>query len=121
MTVHTEGLPLFLAAALTPDRSRPSATDIGLARLADTTERNQDMIAALVPLVLELAANAPDGVTVTNLRRYAVLQGVLTGDEKNLHFLGSVMRRAGLVNDGETRRSDLGVTHGIRQVVWRLP
>lgn len=112
---------MFAEAALAPDQSRPSATERGLERLAQATAANEDIIAALVPLAQELAAHSPEGLTVTNLRRYAVLKGVLTGEEKNLHFLGSVMKRAGLVSTGETRRSDLGVTHGIRQVVWRLP
>jgi hypothetical protein len=114
-----------LFAALAPDPASPSATEVGLSALGRSAASNEGIIAALVPLARELAKqvdlNHGDGITVTNLRRYAMRRGLFDGTETNLHFLGTVMKRAGLVSTGKTRRSDMGVTHGKIQVVWRWP
>lgn len=82
--------------------------------------RNEDLMKALEPVARDLARNNGDGITVTDVRREALEQGILTGDESpgRLSILGHVMRRAGLVHVGTSRRSDLDVTHGIRQTVW---
>ena len=75
----------------------------------------------MAPLARSIAAKAgPEGTTVSDLRLYAVQRGIMAGTEP-LHFLGSVMRRAGLVKTGELRRSQLVSTHARYQVVWRLP
>lgn len=101
---------------------RPRGIVVGMAKLAQTSARakNAKMIEALIPVALRLAQSAGDGITVSDLRKEAVSVGVLAGTEtgKTLSYLGSVMKAAGLRASGQTRRSPLAVTHGIRQVVW---
>lgn len=99
-----------------------AALDSGMAALAATAAANAEKIAELIPVAKSLAQAAyPDGVTVSDLRVEAERRHILSGNEKGreLSYLGAVMKRAGLVNTGETRRSELESTHGIRQVVWR--
>ena len=87
----------------------------------DFTARDLDR---LVPLARELAEKAGEyGVTVADLRIYAVNRGYLTGQEsgRQLSYLGSVMRHAGLVATDRWRRSQIPKSHGNAQVVWRSP
>lgn len=94
----------------------PVIIDPGTERYPD----NEDLMNALEPVARELADDNPTGITVTDVRKEARYRGILTGDESpnRLSILGHVMKRAGLVHVGTTRRSDLEVTHGIRQTVW---
>ena len=75
---------------------------------------------ALTPLAAELARGNRNGITSTDLRKEAMDRGILTGRESHsrLSCIGHALRRAGLVNTGETRASDLEVTHGVQQTVW---
>lgn len=110
-----------LRDALAPDTRRPTALEAGQESLARTAAKNEELLQALVPLARELALRAgPAGITVSNVRLLAVQRGILAGNEP-LDCLGVLMKRAGLVPTGATRRSDLHVTHGIRQLVWRSP
>jgi hypothetical protein len=81
---------------------------------------NVDLIDSLVPLAQELAEGNVRGITVTDLRKEGLRRDILSGDEtpSQLSALGHVMRRADLIHFNTTRRSDLDVTHGVRQTVW---
>ena len=105
---------------------RGDATGEGLKALAATAAANAAIIEKLVPVAQALARDpvgADEGVTVTDLRIKGVELGILTGREtgRRLSFLGAVMKRAGLKNTGQQRRSTIKATHGIRQTIWRLP
>lgn len=82
--------------------------------------KNEALLRKLIPVAKQLAAGNRDGITVTDIRMAALARGILTGEEhpNQLSVLGHICRRAGLINSGQTRRSELEVTHGIRQVVW---
>lgn len=93
----------------------------GMQALDKTASKHDADIVRLVPLAEVIALKAGrSGVTTSDLRIFAVQRGLLTGEEKgkSLSWLGAVMKRARLVNTGATRRSPIGRTHGIRQVVW---
>ncbi len=77
--------------------------------------RHSHRIALLVPLAQSLARKAgQSGVTVADLRLAAVQRGLLSGREKGreLSYLGSVMRAAGLVGTEHFRRSVIERSHG---------
>lgn len=96
----------------------------GKAALARTASKHEADIVRLIPLAVELATKAgADGVTVADLRTFAVQRQLLTGGEsgRQLSYLGVVMRRAGLTATDRTRRSHIKATHGIRNVVWVKP
>lgn len=96
--------------------------ELGWAERYTPRERAAD-IARLVPLARELATKAgASGITVSNLRLAAVARGLLTGQEtgRRLSFLGAVMRKAGLRNTGEWRRSDVQRSHGNLNAIWVL-
>lgn len=85
---------------------------------------NLAMIDRLAVIAAGLAADAGShGITVSDIRLEAFRKGLLTGYEqgRQLSYLGSVPPAAGLVKTDMTRRSDLAVTHRIRQVVWVHP
>lgn len=91
-----------------------SPQKVHVAETYTPAERKRD-IQRLVPLAQELAEKAgPAGITVSNLRFAAVRKNLLTGAEtgRRLSFLGAVMKRAGLVNTGQFRRSDVMAAHG---------
>jgi hypothetical protein len=113
-------LPLFVEPPPPPPTPPPSgqAMALGMAALKRTAAKHEDEIARLVPLAQELARTAGE-VTVADLRLRAVERGLLSGSETSLHFLGTVMRRAGLRNTGRYRRSDLDASHGRHHVIWR--
>lgn len=72
-------------------------------------------IERLIPLARELAEKAgPDGVTIADLRLYAVQRGILTGREtgRQLSYLGAVLRCAGLAKTALWRRSHIERSHG---------
>lgn len=80
------------------------------------------LIARLIPLADELLDNLPRGATVSDLRDYAMVRGLLSNaerdDRKAMSALGQVFRRLDCQNVG-TERSAIPVTHGIPQVIWR--
>lgn len=129
----TDELDLFNQPPEEPRKPKPEpppgaragrARELGQEGLGKAESHNQGLLERLVPIAQYLARQAgPDGVTVTEVRKEGVRIGVLTGYEtrNQLSALGGLMRRAGLRATGEVRRSDLDVTHAIRQVVWRLP
>jgi hypothetical protein len=101
-----------------------TSTALGMRALAETAAKHAADIAALVPLARELAHRAgPDGITVSDLRLYAVQRGLLTGEERGrqLSYLGKVMSAAGLMRTGGYRRSAIRKAHGNLGAVWRLP
>lgn len=80
-------------------------------------------IERLVPIARELAARAGrHGICVADVRLAAVQRGYLTGEERGrrLSFLGAVMRKAGLVQTGDYRRSVIDRSHGNLHAVWVL-
>lgn len=88
---------------------------------ANKRAKHNAFVEALVPVAQRLADRFyVTGVTASDLRVHGQNEGVLTGTENaaQLSALGSVFRRAGLVTNGETRRSHIPSTHGIRQSVW---
>ena len=101
------------------DRLRSEAIAAGFQGLEATAAKNEEKIRALVPIALLLAERYND-VTVSEVRWVADELDLIGADE-NLSYLGAVMKRAGLVNTGRTRRSFIPVTHAIRQTVWRHP
>ena len=115
----SDALDLF-----TDEPEKPSSTALGMMALADTAAKHRPEIAALVPLACELAQRAGEsGITVSDLRLYAVQRGILTGEERGreLSYLGAVMQAAGLTRTGSYRRSDIGKAHGNLNACWRLP
>lgn len=85
---------------------------------------NHELLKSLEPLATELALKKGNrGITVSDVRVKAEKEGILSGEEhpNQLSALGHLCRRAGLKKNGETRRSELEVTHGIRQTVWVHP
>jgi hypothetical protein len=101
-----------------------SSTALGMRALAETAAKHATDIAALVPLARELAHRAgPDGITVSDLRLYAVQRGLLTGTEtgRRLSYLGAVLKAAGLIPTGGYRRSAVGKSHGNLHRVYRAP
>jgi hypothetical protein len=104
---------------LTLDDLARESTDIGLAALENSSRReaNETALNMLEPLARDLAFEAgPQGVTVADLREAAEDKGVAL--PKTLASLGCVMRRAGLITTGRTRRSHIIESHGNLQVVW---
>jgi hypothetical protein len=91
---------------------------------ADRTER-QRLIEKLIPIALELAQRAgKSGITVANLRHYAARNGLLPRrgkEQRDLSFLGTVMRKAKLINTLQRRRSDVVGSHGNLHVVYVAP
>lgn len=86
--------------------------------------KHSHRITLLVPVVIELAKKAgEDGVTVSDIRLTAVQRGLLqeTAKGRELSFLGSVCRAAGLIVTARTRRSIIDASHGNRHSVWVLP
>ena len=81
-------------------------------------------IEALKPIARQLADEAGEqGVTVADLRLAGVERGLIpeTSKGRQLSYLGSVMRAAGLVATGIVRRSNIERSHGNRHTVWRAP
>jgi hypothetical protein len=97
------------------------ATKPGWAERYTPRERAAD-VARLIPLARELARKRVAGITVSDLRVAAVSRGLLTGQEtgRRLSFLGAVMKRAGLSNTGNWRRSDVEQSHGNLNAIWVL-
>jgi hypothetical protein len=80
-------------------------------------------IQRLRPLVLELAEKAGEsGITVSDVRLYAVHRNLLTGSERgrSLSWMGALMKAAGLVPTDRTRRSEIAKSHANRHTVWVL-
>lgn len=81
-------------------------------------------IARLVPLARELARSAgPAGVTVADLRAEGERRGLVPAYTvgRELSYLGTVMRAAGLRATDRTRRSSIPQSHGNRHTVHVLP
>jgi hypothetical protein len=89
-----------------------------------TSSKHRWEIQRLVPLAQELARKAGDsGVTVGDLRLYAVHRRLLTGQERGrqLSWLGGVMKAAGLLPTSEYRRSSIEKSHGNVHRVFVAP
>lgn len=101
------------------------SAQLGFAALAETAARedHKRLIARLIPIAQGLARVSATGVTVADVRREAVSQGILPRQAKGrqLAFLGVIMRDAGLVATGEYRRSDIEASHGNLHAVYRAP
>jgi hypothetical protein len=81
-------------------------------------------IQRLRPLVLELAEKAGEsGITVSDVRLYAVHRNLLTGSERgrSLSWMGALMKAAGLVPTDRYARSTIEKSHGNLMRVWTLP
>ena len=103
-----------------PPEPLPESATEGIRR---TVSRHESQIVVLVPLARELARKVGAvGITVSDLRLYAVQRGLLTGGEtgKTLSYLGAVLKRAGLTATDHVRRSVIGRSHGNLQRVWTL-
>lgn len=77
--------------------------------------------AALVAIARMLATQQPSiGVTVEEIRREAEHQGILTGNEqgRELSYLSSIPKVAGLHASGERVRSSRPRAHGNYQSIW---
>lgn len=97
---------------------------LGLEGLDRAAEHRTEIIRRLVEIAQGLArVHRADGVTIADVRAEAVRQYILTGKAKGreLAFLGAVMKRAGLVNTGEYRRSEIDASHGNLHAVWKQP
>lgn len=84
----------------------------------------REAIDRLIPLAQELARKAgADGVTVADLRLYAVQRGILTGQEtgRQLSYLGAVLTLAGLAKSERFRRSVIEQSHGNLHRVFVAP
>jgi hypothetical protein len=99
----------------------PTSIEIGREARDAHAAKRKAKVAALVPLARELARETGEGITVSDLRRYALERGLLTGTEKGreLSYLGVVMKAAGLISDGSFRRSDIASAHGVANLIWR--
>lgn len=95
-----------------------SELQLGFDALEEAAEREsrKAIIEKLIPLAQELAQRAGhDGITVANLRHAAVRRGLLpqTGKEqRDLSFLGVVLKKAKLISTDRFRRSDVVRSHG---------
>jgi hypothetical protein len=118
--------PLFSRVAdATPETPHQTADQQRERFVARQVER-------LIPVALELARKAGrSGVTIADVRITAVNRGILTGQEgaphpgtgklmkpRELSYLGSVMRSAGLVATEEYRRSVVPGSNGNAHKVW---
>jgi len=76
--------------------------------------------AALVVIAKELAETQIYGVTVEEIRFEAERRGILTGNEqgRELSYLSSIPKAAGLRVTGERVRSSRPGAHGNYQSVW---
>jgi hypothetical protein len=93
----------------------------GLDALEETTQKHAQFVARLVPIVQALAeSKGKAGVTVSDLRLHLEKRGLRLPNKKqrDLSFLGSVMKEAGLKHSGQYRRSEIPESHGNVQVVW---
>lgn len=78
--------------------------------------------AALVEIAKELAAKQYD-LTVEDIREVAEARDILTGKEtgRELSYLSSIPKAAGLVTNGERVRSSRPSSHGNLQTIWYAP
>lgn len=78
--------------------------------------------AALVEIAKELADLHLD-ITVEEIREIAEARDILTGTEKGreLSYLSSIPKAAGLVTSGQRVRSSRPSSHGNWQTVWYAP
>ena len=84
----------------------------------------REAVERLIPLAQDLAQKAgPAGITVADLRLYAVQRGILTGQEtgRQLSYLGAVLKAAGLAKTGGYRRSVIEQSHGNLHAVHVAP
>ena len=106
-----------------PQKSQhPQQLDLRWDRRVPSHRR--EAIDRLIPLALELARKAgPDGITVADLRLYAVQRGILSGQEtgRQLSYLGAVLTLAGLAKSERFRRSVIEQSHGNLHRVWVAP
>jgi hypothetical protein len=80
-------------------------------------------IKVLAPIAAELA-RIHGSVTVEDLRLEAERRKLLparNSRDRTLSYLGAVMKRAGLVASGQTRRSAIAHSHRNRHTVWIQP
>jgi hypothetical protein len=119
--------PIIGPSTMSRTATSRSELQLGLDALnasADRTER-QRLIEKLIPIAHELAQRAgKSGITVANLRHYAARNGLLPRrgkEQRDLSFLGTVMRKAKLINTLQRRRSDVVGSHGNLHVVYVAP
>lgn len=82
---------------------------------------NGALIEQLVPIARRLAAYHPvSGITISDIRRVAEEEGILTGEEHRhqLSALSAVPAAAGLTPTDSTRKATTPSARGRRQVVW---
>lgn len=98
------------------------------APLRKTAAKNEEAIAALVPIARELAAAAgSDGITVHDLRVAAQSAGYIKRQntrDRSRSYLGAVMVAAGLRATDRHRRAnhpELAHSHGNLARVWVAP
>lgn len=86
--------------------------------LNDSAKKHARDIGRLIPLAQNMALRAKEhGVTVGELRKQAT--GIyLTGHEKDLDWLGAVMKAAGLIATPRMRRSKIGKSKSNPHRVW---
>lgn len=91
----------------------------GLRARDQSVQRHSARVETLIPIARELAHRfMAIGITVADVRQLAVSRGLLQVQETNLHWLGGVMSRAGLIRRDEHRRSTVDSTHGRFVRVW---
>ena len=108
---------------LTPNPDDRRDETRGWAELADTPLTDKQ-IERIKPVWRELAEKAGEhGVTASDVRIVAQQRNILTGEEKGreLSYLPSAARRAGLIPTDRTRRSTIKKSHGNRHTIWTLP
>ena len=98
------------------------STGVGMEQLELTAGRSDHyaLIQGLAVIAQGLASvRGEDGITIADVRREAEHQCIRLPEK--LHFLGAVMKAAGLVRTGAFRRSDVEASHGNAHRVWRRP
>ena len=94
--------------------------EIGLDAARRSASRYPRLMDQLAELARELAWKAGlDGCTVSDVRIVANQRGILIPSPA--HYLGSLMRRAGLVKTQRSRCSDVATSHGTSHPVWVEP
>lgn len=89
----------------------------GIEAAERSAARYPRLMRQLVELAQELAWKAgSDGVTVSDVRIVATQRGIFI--PRPAHFLGSLMKRAGLVKTSRSRCSDVATSHGTSHPVW---
>jgi hypothetical protein len=95
----------------------PTQLELGYAGAEQSASHHGALLARLAVIAQELAQRAGvSGVTISDVRLTAGQRGILIPSPA--HFLGTLMRKAGLTPTDRWRASDVAGSHGTSHRVW---